>query len=51
MSECLQFFFSHRILGTTLVDEGWFWNYGIGVTQLWPPSLSYAMTLDTHLLF
>jgi pre-mRNA-processing factor 8 len=27
------------------------WNYGIGLTQLWSPTMSYSMTLDTPLLF
>jgi hypothetical protein len=35
----------------TLVPKGRVWNYGIGLTQLWAPSLSYATTLDTPLLF
>ena len=35
----------------TLVPEGKVWNYGIGLTQLWAPSLQYNITLDTPLLF
>jgi pre-mRNA-processing factor 8 len=35
----------------TLVPEGKVWNYGIGLTQLWSSNLSYAVTLDTPLLF
>jgi pre-mRNA-processing factor 8 len=51
MSERVQLLLSDRILGMTLVPEGRVWNYGIGLTQLWSPSLPYAMTLDTPLLF
>lgn len=51
MSERVQLLLSDRILGMTLVPEGRVWNYGIGLTQLWAPSLSYSMTLDTPLLF
>jgi len=51
MSERVQLLLSDRILGMTLVPEGKVWNYGIGLTQLWSPSLPYAMTLDTPLLF
>ena len=51
MSERVQLLLSDRILGMTLLPEGRIWNYGIGLTQLWTPSLSYAMTLDTPLLF
>ena len=51
MSERVQLLLSDRILGMTLVPEGRVWNYGIGLTQLWAPSLSYAMILDTPLLF
>lgn len=51
MSERVQLLLSDRILGMTLVPEGKVWNYGIGLTQLWSPNLSYSMTLDTPLLF
>jgi pre-mRNA-processing factor 8 len=51
MSERVQLLLSDRILGMTLVPEGRVWNYGIGLTQLWVPSLSYSMTIDTPLLF
>ncbi|KAG1720340.1 hypothetical protein EDB19DRAFT_1777672 [Suillus lakei] len=34
-----------------LVPEGKVWNYGIGLTQLWSTNLSFAVTLDTSLLF
>ncbi|KAF8194228.1 NUC071 domain-containing protein [Pholiota molesta] len=51
MSERVQLLLSDRILGMTLVPEGRVWNYGIGLTQLWSPNISYAMTLDTPLLF
>jgi len=51
MSERVQLLLSDRILGMTLVPEGRVWNYGIGLTQLWAPSISYSMTLDTPLLF
>lgn len=51
MSERVQLLLSDRILGMTLVPEGRVWNYGIGLTQLWTPSLSYSVTLDTPLLF
>ena len=51
MSERVQLLLSDRILGMTLVPEGRVWNYGIGLTQLWSSTLSYAMTLDTPLLF
>jgi pre-mRNA-processing factor 8 len=51
MSERVQLLLSDRILGMTLVPEGRVWNYGIGLTQLWAPNLSYSMTLDTPLLF
>ena len=51
MSERVQLLLSDRILGMTLVPEGRVWNYGIGLTQLWSSNLSYAMTLDTPLLF
>lgn len=51
MSERVQLLLSDRILAMTLVPEGRVWNYGIGLTQLWSPTLSYAMILDTPLLF
>ncbi|KAJ3821798.1 U5 snRNP-specific protein [Lentinula raphanica] len=51
MSERVQLLLSDRILAMTLVPEGRVWNYGIGLTQLWTPSLSYSMTLDTPLPF
>lgn len=51
MSERVQLLLSDRILGMTLVPEGRVWNYGIGLTQMWSPNISYAMTLDTPLLF
>jgi pre-mRNA-processing factor 8 len=51
MSERVQLLLSDRILGMTLAPEGRIWNYGIGLTQLWVPSISYPMTLDTPLLF
>ncbi|KAF8188311.1 U5-snRNA binding site 2 of PrP8-domain-containing protein [Mycena galopus ATCC 62051] len=51
MSERVQLLLSDRILGMTLVPEERVWNYGIGLTQLWAPNLSYSMTLDTPLLF
>lgn len=51
MSERVQLLLSDRILAMTLVPEGRVWNYGIGLTQLWSPTLSYAMMLDTPLLF
>jgi len=35
----------------TLVPEGKIWNYGIGLTQTWSPSIPYSVTLDTPLLF
>ncbi|KAJ3800917.1 NUC071 domain-containing protein [Lentinula aff. detonsa] len=51
MSERVQLLLSDRILAMTLVPEGRVWNYGVGLTQLWSPNLSYSMTLDTPLLF
>lgn len=51
MSERVQLLLSDRVLGMTLVPEGRVWNYGIGLTQLWSPNLSYSMILDTPLLF
>ena len=51
MSEHVQLLLSDRILGMTLVPEGRVWNYGIGLTQMWTPSLPYQMVLDTPLLF
>lgn len=51
MSERVQLLLSDRVLGMTIVPEGRVWNYGIGLTQLWSPTLSFAMTLDTPLLF
>ncbi len=51
MSERVQLLLSDRVLGMTLVPEGRVWNYGVGLTQLWSQNLSYAMTLDTPLLF
>lgn len=51
MSDRVQLLLSDRILGMTLVPEGKVWNYGIGLTQMWTPSLAYSMTLDTPLLF
>lgn len=51
MSERVQLLLSDRVLGMTLVPEGRVWNYGIGLTQLWAPSINYSMTLDTPLLF
>jgi pre-mRNA-processing factor 8 len=35
----------------TLVPEGRVWNYGIGLTQMWSPTLPYAIILDTPLPF
>jgi hypothetical protein len=51
MSERVQLLLSDRILGMTLVPEGRIWNYGIGLTQMWSPSLGYSMILDTPLMF
>lgn len=51
MSERVQLLLSDRVLGMTLVPEGRVWNYGIGLTQLWSPNLSYSVALDTPLLF
>jgi len=51
MSERVQLLLSDRILGMTLVPEGRVWNYGIGLTQLWSPTIPYSITLDTPLLF
>ena len=51
MSEHVQLLLSDRILGMTLVPGGRLWNYGIGLTQMWTPSLPYQMVLDTPLLF
>lgn len=51
MSERVQLLLSDRILGMTLIPEGRIWNYGIGLTQLWLPTISYSMQLDTPLLF
>jgi hypothetical protein len=51
MSERVQLLLSDRILGMSLVPEGRVWNYGVGLTQMWAPSMSYAMSLDTPLLF
>ena len=51
MSERVQLLLSDRILGMTLVPEGKIWNYGIGLTQLWSPTIGYTMTLDTPLPF
>jgi len=51
MSERVQLLLSDRILGMTLVPEGRVWNYGIGLTQMWSPTLPYAITLDTPLSF
>jgi hypothetical protein len=51
MSERVQLLLSDRVLGMTLVPEGRVWNYGIGLTQIWSPSMPYSMTLDTPLLF
>jgi len=51
MSERVQLLLSDRILGMTLVPEGKVWNYGIGLTQLWLPSISYSIVLDTPLPF
>lgn len=51
MSEHVQLLLSDCILGMTLVPEGRVWNYGIGLTQMWTPSLPYQMSLDTPLLF
>ena len=45
MSERVQLLLSDRILGMTLVPEGRVWNYGIGLTQLWSPNISYNMIL------
>ena len=35
----------------TLVPEGIVWNYGIGLTQVWSPTIPFSVTLDTPLLF
>jgi len=51
MSERVQLLLSERILGMTLMPEGRVWNYGIGLTQLWLPTIAYSMILDTPLLF
>jgi len=51
MSERVQLLLSDRILGMTLMPEGRVWNYGIGLTQLWLPTIAYSMILDTPLLF
>jgi len=51
MSERVQLLLSDRILGMTLVPEGKVWNYGIGLTQMWTPSLPYSIVLDTPLPF
>lgn len=46
-----QLLLSDRILGMTLVPQGKVWNYGIGLTQMWSPTMGYSMTLDTPLTF
>jgi pre-mRNA-processing factor 8 len=51
MSERVQLLLSDRIVGMTLMPEGRVWNYGIGLTQLWLPTIAYSMILDTPLLF
>jgi len=51
MSERVQLLLSDRILGMTLVPEGKVWNYGVGLTQMWSPTLPYSITLDTPLAF
>lgn len=51
MSERVQLLLSDRILGMTLVPEGRVWNYGIGLTQMWSPTIPYSMTIDTPLSF
>ncbi|EMD31685.1 hypothetical protein CERSUDRAFT_127249 [Gelatoporia subvermispora B] len=51
MSERMQLLLSDRVLGMTLIPEGHVWNYGVGLTQMWAPSINYSTTLDTPLLF
>jgi len=51
MSERVQLLLSDRILGMTLTPEGRVWNYGVGLAQMWVPTISYQVVLDTPLPF
>jgi pre-mRNA-processing factor 8 len=37
--------------GATLVPEGRAWNYSVGLTQQFAPSMPYSLTLDAPLSF
>jgi len=51
MAHRVQLLLSDRILGATLVPEGRAWNYSVGLTQQFAPSMPYALTLDAPLGF
>ncbi|KAG9073531.1 pre-mRNA-splicing factor 8 [Ceratobasidium sp. UAMH 11750] len=51
MSERVQLLLSDRILGMTLTPEGRVWNYGVGLAQMWIPTMPYQVVLDTPLPF
>lgn len=51
MSERVQLLLSDRILGMTLTPEGRVWNYGVGLAQMWAPTIPYQVVLDTPLPF
>jgi pre-mRNA-processing factor 8 len=51
MAHRVQLLLSDRILGATLVPEGRAWNYSVGLTQQFAPSMPYSLTLDAPLSF
>ncbi|KAF8596751.1 pre-mRNA-processing-splicing factor [Ceratobasidium sp. AG-I] len=51
MSERVQLLLSDRVLGMTLTPEGRVWNYGVGLAQMWAPTMPYQVVLDTPLPF
>jgi pre-mRNA-processing factor 8 len=51
MAQRVQLLLSDRILGTTLVPEGKTWNYSVGLTQQFSPTMPYTLTLDTPISF
>lgn len=51
MATRVQLLLSDRILGATLVPEGKVWNYGVGLTQQFSPTMPYQLVLDTPIGF
>jgi pre-mRNA-processing factor 8 len=46
MAGKVQLLLSDRILGTCLSPVGRVWNYGVGLTQQFAPTMPYSMTMD-----